>query len=144
MSVLCPVCQAPMEQAGNLNIYSCPFNKINIKLLKLNVSLDINHANVFLNDLGQQTFAKIISAEYSFEIFNSDKHCLESKTIIKALKKINRPTWNQTPGMTFNLDVAASDQFEFVELITINSAISLPWDNHDKVRDAVKTYLLFS
>lgn len=146
----CPICQIAMQHAGNFSIYYCPTNEIVFS--KLKTSLEITHAHVYLDNLGQQVYAKIIAAEYCFDIYT--KRIDESsqlpeadpipRTVIKVLKKINRPTWNQTPGMTFNFDIATSDQFEFVELLTINSAVSLPWGDDSKVRDAVKTYLTFS
>lgn len=127
MNVLCPVCKILMEPTGIF--YFCPSN---------NADFLETHAHIYFNDSNKQTYMKIIVSEYCFQIYIDPV----PRTVIREMKKINRPVWSQASSMTF--EVAVSDQFDFVELITINSVVNLPWDNYSKVRDAIKTYLLFS
>jgi len=116
-----------MQQAGNPNIHVCPPRKINFS--KLNALLEISHASVYVNEEGKITYQKIIAAEYSFEIFSD-----QPKTIIKVLKPVKR-----FPG-----DHSSNKKFEFQELITINAVVDLPWHNYPRVRESVKTYIVFS
>lgn len=117
-----------MQQAGNPNIHVCPPRKINFP--KLNTTLEISHATVYVNENGKITYQKIVAAEYSFEIFSDS----EPKTIIKVLKKVEKTAW----------DHSTNKQFKFQDLITINAVVTLPWRNFPKVRDCVKTYIVFS
>lgn len=140
MSVSCPVCQNPMIQAGNPSIHYCPKRKINFPLL--NIDLEMSHATVYLNNLYEQAFLKIISAEYCFEIYSQriDEHSHLTeidpipRTIIKKLQRNDKSSWEHS----------VDTRFEFMDFLTINVTVNLPWNDHVKVREAVKTYLVFS
>lgn len=132
MNISCPVCQKPMLQAGNSKIHYCPKSKINFSLL--NIVLEMSHATVYLSDSGEQTYLKIISAEYCFEVFGIDEYSSAPKTVIKKLQRNDRSSW----------DHSVDTQFDFVDFLTIDAMVDLPWNNYPKVRDIVKTYLVFS
>lgn len=132
MSVSCPVCQNPMIQAGNPSIHYCPKRKINFP--HLNVNLDMSHATVYVSDSGRQIYSNIISAEYRFEISDVDEDSSTPKTIITRLQRNDKSSW----------DHSVDTQFEFMDFLTINVMVNLPWNDHSKVREAVKTYLVFS
>lgn len=136
-NILCPVCQKPLEQTGNPQIYFCPVTKIYFPYL--NVNLDMSHANIYLNETGGIKYLKIISGGYLFDIFgitDLTRAPEYPQTVIKKLQKIKET----------NLDFIThvGKEFHFVDMITINSILNLPWHNHDKVQKTVKTYLLFS
>lgn len=140
MSIPCPVCQNIMHQTGNPKMHCCPKRKINFPLL--NIDLEMSHATVYLSDSGEQIYLKIISAEYCFEIYaqriDESSYLPEidpiPRTIIKKLQRNDKSSW----------DHSVDTQFEFMEFLTIDAVVNLPWNNHSKIRDIIKTYLVFS
>lgn len=128
MKVACPVCGNPMQQAGYPNIHSCAMRKTRIP--ELDLLMEQSHATVFLNENGKQTYCLIICGMFKFEIFNEDKPV----TIIKKLEKIQDKTF----------DLFKNKQFDWVEIMKVSAIISLPWDNVERVKECVKTYLIFS
>jgi hypothetical protein len=134
MKVACPVCGKSMEQAGYPNIHSCPARKTRIS--ELDLSLEQSHATVFLDDNNNQTYCLIICGIYKFEIFNQDKAPL---TIIKRLQK---NSGHISDKINFNL--FKNSQFDWVEIVKISAVVTLPWNDIERVKECVKTYLIFS
>ena len=72
-----------MQQAGNPNIYICPLHKL--KFQQLGAILEMSHGAIYVED-NHIVFKKIISAEYSFDIYLKDQVKLSSK-FLNLLRK---------------------------------------------------------
>lgn len=129
--ILCEICNSPLIQSGNDNIFSCTSKLIYNK--DYNKYIEDRHYTCHIDNFYKITYKRITNFPYIFQIFILDNKSTISKITLKQtfLSTIDK---NQKPIYTM----------ETKQIIELNQILSLPWNDPTIIQDKIKTYNIYS
>lgn len=129
MSLLCPVCQQPMQSTDSTSIFQCARRKAYIP--ELDAEVDTIHATIYLNETGRQIIKVIEVGPYAFEIHDDETI---QKTRVTKLMEPGKGKRKRNSARTF----------ERQTLLVVPSVIHAPWHDPQQVVEKIKLYMWFT